>query len=52
MEKLALAGVQNDVYFYAPGVTKAELGQLGARAFDTLDERWRRCCAHCLVTDE
>ena len=38
VEKLALAGVQNDVYFYAPGVTKAELGRLGARAFDTLDE--------------
>jgi lactate racemase len=38
VEKLALAGVQNDVYFYAPGVTKAELGQLGARSFDTLDE--------------
>jgi len=36
VEKLALAGVQNDVYFYAPGVTKAELGRLGARAFDTL----------------
>ena len=30
VEKLALAGVQNDVYFYAPGVTKAELGRLGA----------------------
>jgi len=38
VEKLALAGVQNDVYFYAPGVTKAELGRLGARAFDTLHE--------------
>lgn len=38
VEKLALAGVQNDVYVYAPGVTKAELGRLGARAFDTLDE--------------
>jgi lactate racemase len=38
VEKLALAGVQNDVYFYAPGVTKTELGRLGARAFDTLDE--------------
>ncbi len=38
VEKLALAGVQNEVYFYAPGVTKAELGRLGARAFDTLDE--------------
>ncbi len=38
VEKLALAGVQNDVYFYAPGVTKEELGRLGERAFKTLDE--------------
>ena len=38
VEKLALAGVQNEVYFYAPGVTKEELGRLGARAFKTLDE--------------
>jgi nickel-dependent lactate racemase len=38
VEKLALAGVQNDVYFYAPGVTKEELGRLGARAFKTIDE--------------
>ena len=38
VEKLALAGVQNDVYFYAPGITKEELGQLGARAFKTLHE--------------
>jgi lactate racemase len=38
VEKLALAGVQNDLYFYAPGVTRAELGRLGARAFDTLNE--------------
>jgi len=38
VEKLALAGVQNEIYFYAPGVTKAELGQLGVRAFDTLGE--------------
>ena len=38
VEKLALAGVQNDLYYYAPGVTKAELGRLGTRAFDRLDE--------------
>ena len=38
VEKLALAGVQNDIYFYAPGVTKAELGPLAVRAFDTLNE--------------
>ena len=38
VEKLAFAGMQNDIYFYAPGVTKEELGRLGARAFKTLDE--------------
>ena len=38
VEKLALAGVQNDVYFYAPGVTRVELGCMGKRAFDTLDD--------------
>src|SRR5215469_18097567 len=38
VEKLALAGVQNDIYFYVPRVTKAELGPLAARAFDTLDQ--------------
>ncbi len=38
VEKLALAGVQNEIYFYAPGVTRDELGQLGARAFNNLPE--------------
>lgn len=38
VEKLALAGVQNDVYFYTPGVTTSELGRLAARRFDTLNE--------------
>jgi nickel-dependent lactate racemase len=38
VEKLALAGVQNDVYFFAPGVTREELGYLGAKKFDTLNE--------------
>jgi nickel-dependent lactate racemase len=38
VEKLALAGVQNDVYFYAPGVRKSELGRLEARWFGDLDE--------------
>ena len=36
VEKLALAGVQNEVYFYAPGVTKQELGRLGERWFGDL----------------
>jgi nickel-dependent lactate racemase len=38
VEKLALAGVQNDVYFYAPGVTRQELGRLGEKWFGDLDE--------------
>jgi nickel-dependent lactate racemase len=38
VEKLALAGVQNELYFYAPGVTKGELGQLGAKTLDSLAE--------------
>jgi nickel-dependent lactate racemase len=38
VEKLALAGVQNDIYFFAPGVKKEELGQLGQRWFGDLDE--------------
>jgi lactate racemase len=38
VEKLAMAGVQNDLWLYTPGVTKAELGRLGERAFATLDE--------------
>ena len=37
VEKLALAGVQNDVYFFAPGVTKQELGRLGDKWFADLD---------------
>jgi nickel-dependent lactate racemase len=37
-EKLALAGVQNDIYFFVPGVTKRDLGGLGSRAYDTLHE--------------
>lgn len=38
VEKLALAGVAHELYFYAPGVTKHELGRLGAKAFDTPED--------------
>lgn len=38
VEKLALAGAQHDLYFYAPGVTKAELGLLAERAFVNLQD--------------
>ena len=38
VEKLALSGVSHELYYYAPGVSKDELGALGARSFGTLDE--------------
>jgi nickel-dependent lactate racemase len=38
VEKLVLAAVQNDIYFYAPGVSKEELGPLGERWFGDLNE--------------
>jgi nickel-dependent lactate racemase len=37
LEKLALAGLQNDLLFYTPGVTKKQLGTLGNRLFDDLN---------------
>ena len=38
LEKLALTGLKHEIYFYTPGVTKAQLGSLGARTFSNLDE--------------
>jgi nickel-dependent lactate racemase len=38
LEKLALCGVKYELYFYAPGVRRQQLGSLGARAFDNLDD--------------
>lgn len=38
LEKLALVGVGHELYFYAPGVAKHQLGCLGVRAFTNLDE--------------
>jgi nickel-dependent lactate racemase len=38
VEKLALTGLKCELYFYTPGVTKSDLGFLGARAFDELGE--------------
>jgi nickel-dependent lactate racemase len=38
IEKLALAGVQNELYYYAPGVTREQLGRLADRWFDDLNE--------------
>jgi lactate racemase len=37
VEKLALAGVQNKLSFFVPGVEKEALGRLGATAYDTLE---------------
>jgi lactate racemase len=38
LEKLALTGLQNDLFFYTPGVTKAQLGALGDRLFYDLKQ--------------
>ena len=36
LEKLALCGVKYDVFVYAPGIEKGQLGCVGARTFDRL----------------
>ena len=38
LEKLALAGLNHELFFYTPGVRRDQLGFLGATAFDDLDE--------------
>jgi nickel-dependent lactate racemase len=38
VEKLALTGKKFNLFFYTPGVSKADLGFLGARAFQNLDD--------------
>jgi nickel-dependent lactate racemase len=38
LEKLALAGLNHELYFFVPGVSPAQLGSLGAKAFDTLEQ--------------
>ncbi len=38
LEKLALAGVKNELFFYAPGVAKSELGSAGEQTFSDLNE--------------
>jgi nickel-dependent lactate racemase len=37
LEKLALVGVKNELFFYTPGADAARMGALGARVFATLD---------------
>jgi lactate racemase len=38
LEKLALVGVKNELFFYTPGARKAQLGCLGPRAFSDLNK--------------
>jgi len=38
LEKLALAGLKYELFFYVPGVSKKEIGSLGATAFEDLSE--------------
>jgi len=38
LEKLALVGSQNELFFYAPGATKQQLGALAERSFSSLEE--------------
>ena len=38
LERLALVGVKHELFFYAPGVSKSELGFAGAHTFSDLNE--------------
>lgn len=38
LEKLALVGLQNQLFFFAPGATKQQLGALAERSFSKLEE--------------
>ena len=38
LEKLALAGMEHELFFYTPGVRPEQLGGLGARAFGRVDK--------------
>jgi lactate racemase len=38
LEKLALVGLKNELYFYTPGVSPTDLGALGERCFSNLTE--------------
>ncbi len=37
LEKLALAGLNHELFFYTPGVKRTQLGLLGARTFEHID---------------
>jgi nickel-dependent lactate racemase len=38
LEKLALVGLSNELYFFTPGVSRGELGALGPRCFSSIDD--------------
>ena len=38
LEKLALVGIKFEIFFFAPGVSKSQVGELGAFVFGQLDE--------------
>jgi nickel-dependent lactate racemase len=38
LEKLALTAVKHELFFYAPGITRRQLGCAGANAYEKLDE--------------
>src|SRR6266702_2730113 len=38
LEKLAICALKYDLFFYCPGISRHQLGSLGPRAFDNLDE--------------
>jgi lactate racemase len=38
LEKLALAGLKNEIYFYAPGAKKSDLGSLGESLFASAED--------------
>ena len=38
LEKLAICALKYELFFYSPGISKRQLGSLGPRAFDNLDE--------------
>jgi lactate racemase len=38
LEKLALVGAKHELFFYTPGVSKEQLGCLGSRTFNDLNE--------------
>jgi nickel-dependent lactate racemase len=38
LEKLSLAGMQNELYYFTPGVTARQLGPLAGRWYDDLDQ--------------